>query len=228
MINLAWKLALVLKGQAPAALLDTYEQDRLPVIRNVLSRTEGLTGIIGSERPVVRNLFNHLGPWVGGAGVVQETAAARMSQIALGYRGSPLSANHAHGGRLRAGDRVPDLPVRYRNGNGDFWTDHTLFGLLDPSRFVLLVVHPAEASAVATGPRDAVRPWADIIRVVELAPLADDAARARFQRLFGRSDVFLVRPDGYVGLAGGQHAGPQRLDTYCRRWLTTGEPTHAG
>ena len=29
--NLAWKLALVIKGRADAALLDTYEQERMPV-----------------------------------------------------------------------------------------------------------------------------------------------------------------------------------------------------
>ena len=54
MINLAWKLALVLKGQAPPALLDTYEQERLPVIRDVLAKTEGMTNVIGSgnSRPL--------------------------------------------------------------------------------------------------------------------------------------------------------------------------------
>jgi peptidoglycan hydrolase-like protein with peptidoglycan-binding domain len=76
MINLSWKLALVLKGQAPASLLDTYEQDRLPVMRNVLTKTEGLTGIIGSENPILRDLFNHLGPWIGGAHFIQEISTA--------------------------------------------------------------------------------------------------------------------------------------------------------
>jgi 2-polyprenyl-6-methoxyphenol hydroxylase-like FAD-dependent oxidoreductase len=117
MINLCWKLALVLKGTAPAKLLDTYEEDRLPVIRNVLFKTENLTGLIGSENPVVRSLFNHLGPYIGGAGLVQESSTARMSQVALGYRDSPLSANHAHPGGLNAGDRVPDVRVRHRTGD---------------------------------------------------------------------------------------------------------------
>jgi hypothetical protein len=35
-----------------------------------------------------------------------------MSQIAISYRDSPLCADHAHGGGLHAGDRVPDIPVR--------------------------------------------------------------------------------------------------------------------
>jgi len=142
MINLGWKLALVMKGQAAAALLDTYEQDRLPVIHNVLAKTEALTEVIGSENPVVRSLLNHLGPWIGGAGIIQKNATTRMSQIALGYRDSPLSADHAHDGELRAGDRVPDLPVRTRGDHG--WSDEDLSALLDPLRFVLLVVRPNE------------------------------------------------------------------------------------
>jgi 2-polyprenyl-6-methoxyphenol hydroxylase-like FAD-dependent oxidoreductase len=43
MINLSWKLAMVMNGQAPPALLDTYEADRLPVMRGVLFKTDNLT-----------------------------------------------------------------------------------------------------------------------------------------------------------------------------------------
>jgi len=55
----------------------------------------------------------------------------------------------------------------------------------------------------------------------ELAPAPDDATRARFQSVFGRSgSAFLVRPDGYVGFAGGEHASARHHDAYCRQWLT--------
>jgi 2-polyprenyl-6-methoxyphenol hydroxylase-like FAD-dependent oxidoreductase len=213
MINLGWKLALVLKGQAPAALLDTYEQDRLPVMRDVLTKTEGLTDVIGSE--------NHLGPWARGAEVAQDTIAARMGQLVIGYRGSPLSANHAPGGGLHAGDRVPDLPVRCHTAGGDGWQEKALFGLLDPSRFMLLAVHFAESAAAPAHLYDVMQPWRQLVGVALLAPAPDDAARARFQSVFGRSGgVFLVRPDGYVGFAGGEHVSAQHLDAYCRRWLT--------
>jgi 2,4-dichlorophenol 6-monooxygenase len=37
--NLAWKLAAVLKGEAGAALLDSYETERLPVARKVVARS---------------------------------------------------------------------------------------------------------------------------------------------------------------------------------------------
>ena len=38
--NLAWKLALVVQGRADAALLDTYEQERIPVAQRLLETTD--------------------------------------------------------------------------------------------------------------------------------------------------------------------------------------------
>src|SRR4030095_357834 len=38
--NLAWKLALVLKGQAPKSLLDSYEAERHPIAQMVLRGTD--------------------------------------------------------------------------------------------------------------------------------------------------------------------------------------------
>jgi hypothetical protein len=158
---------------------------------------------------------------------VQQLIPFRISQISIGYRRSPLSVNRGRAGRLRAGDRVPDLPVRSRVAHGEAWQDRSLFNLLDPSRLTLLVVHPAGSDAVGADWCEAVRPW-PIIRVVGIAPPEDAAPRARFEASFGRSGgVFLVRPDGYVGFAGGMYASEKDLDAYCRRWLTAQEPARA-
>ena len=63
-----------------------------------------------------------------------------------------------------------------------------------------------KTAAVPADLYDAVQPWRHLIDVVELAP-PPEAARERFQAVFGRSNgVFLVRPDGYVGFASGEHA----------------------
>jgi hypothetical protein len=223
MINLAWKLALVMQGQAPEALLDTYEQERLPVMRNVLRKTEKITDLMTSRRPIVRGLLRHLAPRLGGVRLLRQILPFRISQIAIGYRRSPLSAHHGRVGRLRAGDRVPDLPVLSRDAHGNAWQERSLFGLLDPSRFTLLVVHPEASDAASVDWCEAVRPW-PAIRVVGLAPPLDDAARAKFHAIFGRSrGVFLARPDGYVGFIGGKHALARHLDAYCRSWLITRE-----
>jgi len=50
--NLSWKLALVLKGLSHASLLDTYNDERLPVIAQVLSATTALhTHLVTTVKP---------------------------------------------------------------------------------------------------------------------------------------------------------------------------------
>jgi 2-polyprenyl-6-methoxyphenol hydroxylase-like FAD-dependent oxidoreductase len=220
MINLSWKLALVMRGQALPALLDTFEAERLPVARNVLEKSAIVTELVGSANPVVNALFDHLGPWLVDLRRVQELLPFRISQLAVSYRGSPLSKHHGRLGRLHAGDRLPDLPVRSRTAHGEGYRDRSLFEVLDPLRFTLLVVRQ-EADGAAPGDWcDAVRPWESLIRVAGIAPPSDQAQRERFHAVLGHtSGVILVRPDGYVGFAGGKHATGRHLAAYCGRWL---------
>ncbi|MFI8002077.1 FAD-dependent monooxygenase [Streptomyces sp. NPDC086010] len=82
--NLGWKLGQVLLHGAPAALLETYEQERRPVAADML----GLSTRI------------HRGE--------QERGTATQ-QLGLGYRGGPLASGGA--GVLEAGDRAPDGPA---------------------------------------------------------------------------------------------------------------------
>jgi 2-polyprenyl-6-methoxyphenol hydroxylase-like FAD-dependent oxidoreductase len=227
MINLGWKLALVIRGQAPGALLDTYERERLPVMQNLLSKTEKLTDVMSSRQSGVRGLLRFFGPWLGSTRPFQKMVPFRISQLAVGYRASPLSGHQGRAGRLHAGDRVPDLTVRSRTAHGEGWRERTLFDLLDPSRFTLLVVGEDSGAASADW-CSAVQPWEPLIRIARIAPPQDDASRHRFQAAFGESNgLLLVRPDGYVGFVGGKHASPRHLQAYCRRWLTERQPAPA-
>ncbi|MFH7599492.1 FAD-dependent monooxygenase [Streptomyces racemochromogenes] len=84
--NLGWKLAAVLGGGAPESLLDTYEEERLPVAAAML----GLSTRI------------HRG---------EARRGAATQQLGLGYRGSSLAVEtrtDLADGALRAGDRAPD------------------------------------------------------------------------------------------------------------------------
>jgi len=56
--NLAWKLALVLRRQASRALLESYERERMPVAREVVSTTHRLTRLATLRSPVARRLRN--------------------------------------------------------------------------------------------------------------------------------------------------------------------------
>ncbi|HEY1804400.1 MAG TPA: FAD-dependent monooxygenase [Terracidiphilus sp.] len=232
-INLGWKMALVLAGRAPENLLDTYEQDRIPVMRSIISRTEALTDMVGGGHSMVRTLFVHLAPWIANADFVQDVATARISQIALNYRNSPISEDHFAEGSLIAGDRVPDLRVLVSKNRSPESEVRPLFSLLDPSKFTLLLtnftaVDPPEsrASRPAVNWEDlkgqifrSLEPWQDLIDVTFITSPEGEAAKPFEEILGARASITLIRPDAYVGFRGNEGSVAQ-LTQYCSRWLT--------
>ena len=206
MINLAWKLALVYHGRATPKLLATYDEDRLPVIRDVLQRTEALTDVIKVENAWFRSAFNHVAPLVVGTGFVQDKATATVSQVAFDYRAGALATTQAHHGHLRAGDRMPDLSLA---------GGKRLYQLLAPDRFTLLLIQGVNREAVA----DPVSPWEDLVRVVAVETPTEPADRKPFAEAFGsKAALALIRPDSYVGFLGDETAvGP--LVAYLQQWF---------
>ncbi len=220
MVNLCWKLAMVIKGQAKPELLDTYTADRIPVIRNVLTKTEGLTDAIGSENMLFRSVFNHIAPWVVSLDVIQENSTERMSQLSLNYRESPLSKDAGHAGSLQAGDRVPDLPVSVLNREGTSEQNpHSarLFELLDPSAFTVFYIHVSDPAAMHAEVQHALGDYHRLMHGHQIAP--SNGNEDVFRKHFGSEpSIVLVRPDAYIGFTGTAHAVPQ-LASYCAHWL---------
>jgi 2-polyprenyl-6-methoxyphenol hydroxylase-like FAD-dependent oxidoreductase len=218
MMNLGWKLALVMKGMAPDQLLDSYEQDRIPVMHSILSETERATELVASENKLVRSLFNHLAPWVGGLSFVEENAVARISQLSLNYRDSSLSADYGAAGNLRAGDRVPELILQVSTDHGRY-EETRLFNLLNPSRFTLLLVNlpdswPQEGQLMGT--LELGRQM--IVQVRVQPPVGEE--KQKYHHHFGSlPSLVLVRPDAYVGFRGSERS-ISHLAEYCDRWLS--------
>ena len=227
MVNLCWKLAMVLNGHAKQELLDTFTSDRIPVIKNVLTKTEGLTKAIGSENSLFRSAFNHLAPWLVGTDFVQRNSTEQMSQLGLNYRNSPLSENHAAPSSVKAGDRVPDLSVTLRsiNGSADQKPEPaTLLSLMDPSAFTLLYVNISAPSNTHAEIKRKLGSWHDLMRGHQIA--AGENHQGAFKDFFGTSpSILLVRPDGYVGFAGNE-SSIEALAKYCDKWLV-GKPASA-
>jgi 2-polyprenyl-6-methoxyphenol hydroxylase-like FAD-dependent oxidoreductase len=84
--NLGWKLARVLRG-ARAELLDTYQEERLPVAAAVLGLSKRLL-----MKPSLRR-------------------GDEEKQLRLTYRDGPLGGGDETSCGQRAGDRAPDAPV---------------------------------------------------------------------------------------------------------------------
>ncbi|KAJ3875557.1 monooxygenase, partial [Lentinula edodes] len=125
--NLGWKLALVLKGLSPPSLLDTYTEERLPVIAAMLGKSTNLLNQ-GKDKPLADE-----SKWKRGT---------EFKQLGVNYRGSSIlidetadltkdlirsdSYSLASDGVIHAGDRAPQAPDLE-----DLRTNRTLTSLFD-------------------------------------------------------------------------------------------------
>ncbi|EJC99075.1 uncharacterized protein FOMMEDRAFT_23412 [Fomitiporia mediterranea MF3/22] len=125
--NLAWKLALSIKGTASPRLLESFESERLPVIAEMLKLTTALLDRfvqhgIDPEKSVeevtekqIQKSSQNEDVWI---------RDAKLAQLDIHYRWSPvvfderfphpstisIDAYDAVTGERRAGDRAPDAP----------------------------------------------------------------------------------------------------------------------
>ncbi|MCA8920971.1 MAG: FAD-dependent monooxygenase [Planctomycetes bacterium] len=99
--NLAWRLALVVRGLGREALLDVYQAEREPVARDLLRDTERGTRVVTLRNPITQAVRNHVGSFLSGLDVVRQRLARKVGELSVHYRGSPLVAED-HGSLLRA------------------------------------------------------------------------------------------------------------------------------
>ena len=192
--NLGWKLALVVAGQADSRLLDSYEDERIPVARRLLETTDRAFQLIVNDSWMVGILRTQVLARVAalamGLGWVQRLAFRTVSQTGIHYRESALSepAGGLPENAPRAGDRFPWLQLKLQAGG----PVEDLFRKFDDLRFHLFVAgQPAPKVAV---PEDFLQ-----IHEIPADPANDtELARARIPC----ASFYLVRPDGHVGLAG--------------------------
>lgn len=205
--NLAWKLALVVQGRAGAALLDSYEAERLPVATRLLSTTDRGFSLVVSEGRL-SSLFRTLVlPNLMGAatrfGWVQLLAFRTISQTGIRYRTGPLSATRPDlsNGAPRGGDRFPWVRLTF-DPNGPV---EDLFAKVDDTRFNLILIGQAAPTGGLPELGDLVR-----IHAIPRDPANDrELARAGIPQ----PSFYLLRPDGHVGLAGG-HLEPAAAARY--------------
>jgi 2-polyprenyl-6-methoxyphenol hydroxylase-like FAD-dependent oxidoreductase len=175
--NLGWKLGLVLAGQATPDLLDTYDEERLPIASWLLNITsERLNAVLAAIRESGRG--------------VDAVASPELTQLQLGYRWSRLSRNAA--GRSSGplpGDRAPDAPCR----DPFTGTQKRLFDLFRGPHFTLLGLGERCAAALGDLKSNLVKPG-----LIGPGGLIDDGGHAA--HAYGQDALILVRPDGYIRL----------------------------
>ncbi|MFB9523195.1 FAD-dependent oxidoreductase [Streptomyces cremeus] len=201
--NLGWKLAAVATGRADEALLDTYEEERLPVAARTLDLTSrGLDVVLAAiKRP-------------GGGLDVGITDA--MSGLGVGYRWSSLAPPTTVDTPLRPGDRAPDAPCADARTGAPV----RLFEVFAGPHVTLLAFGARAARAL---PRRSDRLHAYALDAGPRSDLADTTGHARTAYGITGDALVLVRPDNHVALI----ADPSQAHAVRDCLHTLGEPSGA-
>jgi 2-polyprenyl-6-methoxyphenol hydroxylase-like FAD-dependent oxidoreductase len=108
-VNLAWKLAAVLRGRAKVSLLDTYEPERIAFARRLVATTDRAFTTVTSSSALARfvrlRVVPVLAPLLFSSSVFRRLMFRTVSQVNVNYRESSLSRGRV--GSIHAGDRLP-------------------------------------------------------------------------------------------------------------------------
>jgi 2-polyprenyl-6-methoxyphenol hydroxylase-like FAD-dependent oxidoreductase len=184
--NLAWKLALALKNDADAKLLDTYNEERLPNAHRLLQTTDRFFALAASEEPVTAFFRQHIFPYIANFALnidaVKRIVFPLVSQIGINYRQSSLSVGDEF--KVKAGDRMP-----YFAADGA-----SIYDRLREPKFHLVAFYDGKTESAL--PDELTQKWSGLIdsTTISLYPHIGET--------FGASQSFYVilRPDNYIGL----------------------------
>ncbi|EED83918.1 hypothetical monooxygenase [Postia placenta Mad-698-R] len=240
-LNLGWKLALVEREFAPQSLLDTYTEERLPVIAHMLKQTTNLF-------KTTRNPAAH-----GGDASQAWTRPRDMKMLGVNYRWSSIVLNERHpqevtekdkhlldaygadaSGGLHAGDRAPDAPGLALVEEGNVGSETTsLFRIFSSTRHTVLIFS-SDGDEIAAVLKSVQRLSSRLVRAVIVVPrgLAGLPIVSSADGVYVDRDghgytgygaghegitVAVVRPDGVVGAL---VSGATGLEAYFRSVLS--------
>ena len=143
-MNLGWKLAAVLRGQASEDLLDTYQAERHPVGAQVLAMTDGFNRLVLGRSPAAARLRALAMRAIVRFRPARMQLIGRLSGIGIRY-------GHQRGDHPLVGRRAHDLPT----------VSGRLYELLRGGRFVLLAGPRCDVSTTTA----ALTGWADQVVV---------------------------------------------------------------
>ena len=227
--NLGWKLAHVVRGLAPEGLIDTYVQERRGLAIELDDKITSLFNLVTEPKPLQAPAIRALAPVALSSDVLRHAISHQSTEMDLTYAGYGISEAKSGVGNLAGGDRFPAVWCKRLP---DCDSTNTL-DLFDGNRWTVVLAYGADAEdepgeKIVAWVRSLEARYGDLVRTVLLwgapkRPSSDLStilvdAEDRFSRdhdLPARS-VFLVRPDGYIAVAG---EDAHEIDALLSRWL---------
>lgn len=179
--NLAWKLAMVLKGSAQPTLLDSYETERKPIGAQVIQAASQIHELFMAGRDNDPASFQQL----RASGFTTELIG-RVSGLDYHYEPDHQKDSSPSAG-LQAGDRAPDAVLQNH-------ARQRVHELLRHTGFTLLVSAPAEqiSPALKSQTMQLGQRYPGLLHSHFLSPAPTPYA------LPGQVALHLIRPDGYL------------------------------
>jgi len=180
-VNLAWKLAGVMRHGSPS-ILDTYGPERIAFAKRLVATTDeafiAVTSSSAKARLIRLQVVPFVIPFVFMFNAARRFMFRTISQTTINYRESNLSEGNA--GDVHGGDRLPW--IKLPDGTDNF----TPLTSLDWQVHVYGDPHPD------------LKPMCGERHLsLEIFPWHDDMKKAGLSR----DATYLIRPDGYVALA---------------------------
>ena len=206
--NLAWKLAAVIKGEAPGALLASYDAERIPASDENILNSSRSTDFMTPKSPAVRDIRDAVLALARDHGFARRMVNSGRLSVPAVLDGSPLNTPDigAFDSPMRPGAAALDAPVK--TGDGDDWLLHRLSGDFTA---LLYLADPADARPAE---------WADalppLVKPLIVAPhfggnvIGDPAGHIHTRYDLAPGTVYLIRPDQHVAA---------RTRTFSKAWL---------
>jgi 3-(3-hydroxy-phenyl)propionate hydroxylase len=211
--NLAWKLALVLRGEAPETLIDSYHDERAFAADDNLLNSTRATDFITPKTRVSRHFRDAVLELAQDHGFARPLVNSGRLSMPTPYIASPLNTaiDDAVAGEMRPGTNAADAPIAIDGKPG--WFLNCL-----GDGFTVVTFGPATGrTQLMAGPLTA--------RIIQVGRDIDDPSGILAER-YGASagTTYLFRPDQYVAARWTEFDGARIADALLR---ATGHHTPA-
>ena len=226
--NISWKLSLVAKGVASPTLLESFNEERLPVVAEMLNITTSILKKTLSDS-------RQTDPWNRSGDLHQLNVNYRGSSITVDQdveaNGEPKSnGSHYHieaGDLVHAGDRAPDASGLVKDGSEE---PTRLFRILKPTKHTVLIFadkvdYKSALASLEKYPKDLVHPILLTKAGAGIDAPGIDVFKDREGHAYevykgpeGTTGIYVIRPDGVVGCRAGDSS---HVEQYFSKIFTT-------
>lgn len=203
--NLAWKLALVIHGRGDEKLLDTYQTERIPVIKEIVKTTDRFTRLMLIQNRIVGFIRKSLIKFGFAIPAIKRAITEKITQLAIHYQ--PNLSFHVDGytdyTSPSVGERAPDVKLN----QGGYFYDH----IKEPIHHIICFSNDKsffktldDCKKIQT---ELLGPYKDLLQLHFVTPhMLDDPVNQIIDESYNlqktyhikNSTLIMIRPDGYI------------------------------